>query len=158
MRIAQAAGDSGADHHQAAIDLIDHILFREGLPEVGPASARRLAVSGRIGRNCEQKTINKDRMVLCEGSEVNMRQPALSLAWAAASHPRFAVITALLAFTTLPLMAQEKPIPAELSFLNKIGKPYRTTYELWTEMQADGESCDRGRFSQAGSAAPFKIR
>ena len=74
-------------------------------------------------------------MVLCEGSEVNMRQPALSLAWAAASHPRFAVITALLAFTTLPLMAQEKPIPAELSFLNKIGKPYRTTYELWTEMQ-----------------------
>jgi OmpA-OmpF porin, OOP family len=54
-----------------------------------------------------------------------MRQPAVSLFGA----------FALLAFTTLPLLAQEQPIPAELSFLNKIGKPYRITYEPWTEMQ-----------------------
>ena len=64
-----------------------------------------------------------------------MRQPARSFAWAAASRLRFAVITALLAFTTVPIMAQEQPIPAELSFLNKLGKPYRITYEPWTEMQ-----------------------
>ena len=64
-----------------------------------------------------------------------MRQPALSLSGAAASHLHFAVLTTLLAFTTLPLLAQEQPIPAELSFLNKIGKPYRITYEPWTELQ-----------------------
>src|ERR1039457_4820694 len=64
-----------------------------------------------------------------------MRQLAASLFGAVASPLRFAVITALLAFTTLPLLAQEQPIPAELSFLNKIGKPYRITYEPWTEMQ-----------------------
>jgi len=40
-----------------------------------------------------------------------------------------------LLFTPLPFLAQEQPIPAELSFLNKIGKPYRITYEPWTEMQ-----------------------
>ena len=66
-------------------------------------------------------------MLPCEDSEVYMRQPVLSLAAAAASRLRFAVITALLAFTALPLLAQEQPIPAELSFLNKIGKPYRIT-------------------------------
>ncbi len=64
-----------------------------------------------------------------------MRQLAVSLFGAAASCLRFAVITALLAFTTLPLMAQEQPIPAELSFLNKVGKPYRIANETWTEMQ-----------------------
>jgi outer membrane protein OmpA-like peptidoglycan-associated protein len=64
-----------------------------------------------------------------------MRHLALSLIVAAASRLRFAGITALLAFTALPLLAQEQPIPAELSFLNKIGKPYRITYEPWTEMQ-----------------------
>ena len=64
-----------------------------------------------------------------------MRQPAVSLFGAVASPLRFAVITALLAFTTLPFLAQEQPIPAELSFLNKIGKPYHITYEPWTEMQ-----------------------
>lgn len=64
-----------------------------------------------------------------------MRQLAVSLCGAVASPLRFAVITALLAFTTLPSLAQEQPIPAELSFLNKIGKPYRITYEPWTEMQ-----------------------
>jgi outer membrane protein OmpA-like peptidoglycan-associated protein len=64
-----------------------------------------------------------------------MRQLALSLLVSAASRLRFAVVTALLAFTTLPLLAQEQPIPAELSFLNKVGKPYRITYEPWTEMQ-----------------------
>ena len=64
-----------------------------------------------------------------------MRQPAVSLSGAGASRLRFAVITALLAFTALPLLAQEQPLPAELSFLNKLGKPYRITYEPWTEMQ-----------------------
>jgi len=64
-----------------------------------------------------------------------MRQHALSLTGAAAFRLRIAIIIAMLAFTTLPLLAQEKPIPAELSFLNKLGKPYRITYEPWTEMQ-----------------------
>ena len=64
-----------------------------------------------------------------------MRHLALSLFGAAASRLRFAVIAASLAFTALPLMAQEQPIPAELSFLNTVGKPYRITYEPWTEMQ-----------------------
>ena len=67
--------------------------------------------------------------------EVYMRQRAVSLFGAVASPLRFAVIAALLAFTPLPFLAQEQPIPAELSFLNKIGKPYRITYEPWTEMQ-----------------------
>jgi len=64
-----------------------------------------------------------------------MRHLALSLFGAAAYRVRFAVMSALLAFTTLPLLAQEQPIPAELSFLNKVGQPYRITYEPWTEMQ-----------------------
>ena len=64
-----------------------------------------------------------------------MRHLALSLFGAAVSCLRFAVITALLVFVTLPLLAQEQPIPAELSFLNKVGKPYRITYEPWTELQ-----------------------
>ena len=64
-----------------------------------------------------------------------MRHLALSLFGAAASRLRFAVIAASLAFTALPLMAQEQPIPAELAFLNTVGKPYRITYEPWTEMQ-----------------------
>jgi OOP family OmpA-OmpF porin len=62
-----------------------------------------------------------------------MHQLAVSRFGAVASPWRFAVITALLAFTTLPSLAQEQPIPTELSFLNKIGKPYRITYEPWTE-------------------------
>ncbi len=41
-----------------------------------------------------------------------MRQLAVSLLGAVASPVRFAVITALLAFMTLPLLAQEQPIPA----------------------------------------------
>ncbi len=41
----------------------------------------------------------------------------------------------LLAAVALPCLAQEQPIPAELSFLNKIGKPYRITYEPWAELQ-----------------------
>src|SRR5579872_4012027 len=41
----------------------------------------------------------------------------------------------LLAAVALPCLAQEQPIPAELSFLNKIGKPYRITYEPWTEIK-----------------------
>ena len=68
-------------------------------------------------------------------SEVYVLEPRLSLAWAAPSRLRFAIIIVLLVFTTLPFQAQEKPIPAELAFLNKLGKPYRITYELWTEMQ-----------------------
>ena len=74
-------------------------------------------------------------MLPCKNYEVYMRQLAVSLFGAVASPLRFAVITALLAFTTLPLLAQEQPIPAELSFLNKIGKPYRITYEPWTEIK-----------------------
>ena len=74
-------------------------------------------------------------MLPCKNYEVYMRQLAVSLFRAVAFPLRFAVITALLAFTTLPLLAQEQPIPAELSFLNKIGKPYRITYEPWTELQ-----------------------
>ena len=64
-----------------------------------------------------------------------MRQPALSLAGAASSRLRFAIITAFLVFTALPSLAQEQPIPAELAFLNKLGKPYYITYEPWTELQ-----------------------
>ncbi len=40
MRVAEAAGDGGTDHHQASIDLIDYVFFRDGLPEAGPAGAR----------------------------------------------------------------------------------------------------------------------
>ena len=64
-----------------------------------------------------------------------MRYLALSLFGAAPSRLRFAVMTVSLALMTLPLLAQEQPIPAELSFLNKLGKPYHITYEPWTEMQ-----------------------
>jgi outer membrane protein OmpA-like peptidoglycan-associated protein len=71
-----------------------------------------------------------------------MHKLALPLFPAVASRLRLAIITALLVFTALPFMAQEQPIPAELSFLNKVGKPYRITYEPWTEMKMpDG---DRG--------------
>ena len=48
---------------------------------------------------------------------------------------RFAAIAALFVCSTLTVIAQEQPIPAELSFLNKLGKPYRITYEPWTEMR-----------------------
>ena len=41
----------------------------------------------------------------------------------------------LLTAVALPCLAQEQPIPAELSFLNKLGKPYRITYEPWAELQ-----------------------
>ena len=41
----------------------------------------------------------------------------------------------LLTAVAIPCLAQESPLPAELSFLSKIGKPYRITYEPWTEMQ-----------------------
>lgn len=74
-------------------------------------------------------------MLPFEGSEVYMRQSALLLSGATASRLRFAIVAALLVFTALPFMAQEQPIPAELSFLNKVGKPYRITYEPWTELQ-----------------------
>lgn len=45
------------------------------------------------------------------------------------------ITAALLLFSAQPSLAQEHPIPAELSFLNTVGKPYRITYEPWTEMQ-----------------------
>lgn len=41
----------------------------------------------------------------------------------------------LLSTVALPCLAQDQPIPAEISFLNNIGKPYHITYEPWTEMQ-----------------------
>ncbi len=63
-------------------------------------------------------------------------RPLVGTLFGAVAFPlRFAAIPALLAFTTLPLLAQEPPLPAELTFLNKIGKPYRITYEPWTELQ-----------------------
>jgi outer membrane protein OmpA-like peptidoglycan-associated protein len=48
----------------------------------------------------------------------------------------------LLTIVALPCLAQEPSLPAELSFLYKIGKPYRITYEPWTELQIPGG--DRG--------------
>ncbi len=41
----------------------------------------------------------------------------------------------LLTAIALPCLAQEPPLPAELAFLYKVGKPYRITYEPWTELQ-----------------------
>ena len=64
-----------------------------------------------------------------------MRSVARSLFGMSAARLRCVVIAALLAFITLPLMAQEPPLPAELAFLNKVGKPYHITYEPWTELQ-----------------------
>jgi OmpA-OmpF porin, OOP family len=64
-----------------------------------------------------------------------MRNLVVSLFGAVAPPLRFPVITALLAFATLPLVAQDQPIPAELAFISKVGKPYHITYEPWTEMQ-----------------------
>ena len=64
-----------------------------------------------------------------------MRRLAVSRFRTVAFSLRFAPLASLLAFTTLPLLAQEQPIPAELGFLNKIGKPYRITYEPWVELQ-----------------------
>jgi OOP family OmpA-OmpF porin len=64
-----------------------------------------------------------------------MGQPADFLFQTNASPLRFAVVFALLAFTTYPVQAQQQPIPAELSFLNQLGKPYRITYEPWAELQ-----------------------
>jgi hypothetical protein len=86
-----------------------------------------------------------------------MRQPAVSLFGSVASPLRFAVITALLAFTTLPSLAQEQPIPAELSFLNKIGKPYRITYEPWTEMQDPGGKSGKRRGWQGGARKALAV-
>ncbi len=63
-----------------------------------------------------------------------MQSIALSLFVISASRLRFVFIAALLAFITLPVMAQDLPMPPELTFLYKIGKPYRVTYEPWTEL------------------------
>jgi outer membrane protein OmpA-like peptidoglycan-associated protein len=64
-----------------------------------------------------------------------MQEPSVSLFGTIVSALRLTMIAAMLAFTAFPLAAQELPIPAELAFLNKLGKPYRITYEPWTEMQ-----------------------
>jgi outer membrane protein OmpA-like peptidoglycan-associated protein len=48
---------------------------------------------------------------------------------------RLSLCALLLALAVLPCAAQEVPLPAELSFIYKFGKPYRMTYEPWTEMQ-----------------------
>jgi len=96
---------------------------------------KHLAVTIELGAPARHKSTNGDRVLPFKSYEVYMRQRAVSLFGAVASPLRFAVIAALLAFTPLPFLAQEQPIPAELSFLNKIGKPYRITYEPWTEMQ-----------------------
>jgi len=37
-----------------------------------------------------------------------------------------------LTVVAFPCLAQETPLPPELSFLSKVGKPYRITYEPWT--------------------------
>jgi hypothetical protein len=86
-------------------------------------------------KGCKKKIDERRLSVTLKNSEVYVRQLAVSLFGAVASPLRFAAITALLAFMTLPLLAQEQPIPAELNFLNKLGKPYRIAYEPWTEMQ-----------------------
>jgi hypothetical protein len=41
----------------------------------------------------------------------------------------------LLTAAAIPCVAQEAPLPAELSFISKVGKPHRITYESWAEMQ-----------------------
>src|SRR5579863_5896840 len=87
----------------------------------------RPAVTTRIARN-----------IVCYPSRATrcpMRQRVVSLFGAVASPLRFPAIAALLVFMPLACLAQEQPIPAELSFLNKIGKPYRITYEPWTEIK-----------------------
>lgn len=84
-------------------------------------------------------------MLPFKNSEVYMRQLALLLLVAVTYDLRFAVVTALFAFTAFPLLAQEQPIPAELSFLNKLGKPYRITYEPWTETQIPPGNPGMGR-------------
>jgi outer membrane protein OmpA-like peptidoglycan-associated protein len=88
-----------------------------------------------IGRNCKKKSTNGDRVPSIKNSEVYMQDFSISRFGTVVSLLRFAVITALLAFTALPLLAQDQPIPAELAFLNKVGKPYRITYEPWTEIK-----------------------
>ena len=82
-----------------------------------------LPLQNELGATARNKSTNGDRVLPCKNYEVYMRQLAVSLFGAVASPLRFAVITALLAFTTLPLLAQEQTIPAELSFLNKIPRP-----------------------------------
>src|ERR1039457_6974206 len=104
-------------------------------PEIEVPGANDLPLQNELHATARNKSTNGDRVLPCKNYEVHMRQLAVSLFGAVASPLRFAVITALLAFTTLPLLAQEQPIPAELSFLNKIGKPYRVTYEPWTEIK-----------------------
>lgn len=65
-----------------------------------------------------------------------MRQLTVSGAGTIAFLLRFAVMNGVFfASTALPSLAQEHPIPAELNFLNKLGKPYRITYEPWVELQ-----------------------
>ena len=64
-----------------------------------------------------------------------MQSVALPLLRTAASSLQIAFVASLLAVSTLPLMAQDLPMPPELAFLTKVGKPYRITYEPWTEMQ-----------------------
>src|ERR1035441_9305621 len=86
-----------------------------------------------------------------------MRQLALSIFRAVASRLRFTGITALLAFMTLPLLAQEQPIPAELSFLNKIGKPYHITYEPWTEMQIPQGNRGSGGVGEMGRGKHWPV-
>jgi OOP family OmpA-OmpF porin len=77
-----------------------------------------------------------DRCGKLQSYEVCMRRAAGLLFGVTAFALRLAVVTAaLLSITALPSLAQEQPIPAELAFLNKIGKPYRITYEPWTELQ-----------------------
>ncbi len=54
-----------------------------------------------------------------------MYEPRLSLAFAAPSILRFAILTALILLRALLFLAQQKPIPAELSFPNKLARPCR---------------------------------
>ena len=105
---------------------LDINLFRNANGSCSLPEVRRLPLSyfqllskaSAAGRGRSKKQRDEQRScVTFKDSEVNMRQPAFLFVGAATSHMRFAVMTVLLAFTTLPLIAQDQPIPAELPSL-----------------------------------------
>jgi len=82
-----------------------------------------------------------------------MHEPRLSLAWAAPSRLRFAIIIVVACFHNPPgSRRRRKPIPAELAFLNKLGKPLSHHLRA-LDRNADppGESGDEGVGSRSGA-------
>jgi outer membrane protein OmpA-like peptidoglycan-associated protein len=47
---------------------------------------------------------------------------------------RFALLATMFVLSTLAVIAQDLPMPPELTFLYKVGKPYRVNYEPWAEV------------------------